>query len=37
MNFYVNVADLHSNEELLEINQIPIIVIEVGLWSPVTW
>jgi hypothetical protein len=35
--FYVNVKELHSNEELLEINDIKIISIEVGLWSPITW
>lgn len=36
-DFYVNVADLHSNAELLELNEIPIISIEVGLWGPITW
>jgi len=35
--FYLNVKDLHSNEELLQINNIKIISIEVGLWSPLTW
>lgn len=35
--YYVNVADLHTNEELIEINEIPIISIEVGLWSLITW
>ena len=36
-NFYVKVKDLHSNEELLELNGIEIISIEVELWSPITW
>ena len=36
-NFYVNVADLHTNDDLLELNMIPIISIEVGIWSLVTW
>lgn len=36
-NFYVNVADLHTNDELLELNRIQIISIEVGIWSLVTW
>ncbi|MEE1227224.1 MAG: hypothetical protein UHM08_09005 [Bacteroidales bacterium] len=36
-NYYVNVASLHTNEELLELNEIPIISIEVELWSLVTW
>lgn len=35
--YYVNVRDLHSNAELLELNKIPIISIEVELWSLITW
>lgn len=36
-DYYVNVKDLHTNEELLELNGVEIISIEVGLWSLITW
>lgn len=36
-DYYVNVKDLHTNEELLELNGVKIISIEVELWSPITW
>ena len=36
-DFYVSVKELHSNAELLELNNIQIVSIEVGLWSPITW
>ena len=40
--FYVNVSNLHTKEELAEINEkmiikIPLIIVEVGIWSPIVW
>lgn len=32
-NYLVKVEDLHTSKELLEINQIPIISIEIGVWE----
>lgn len=33
-NYFIKVKDLHTPKELLEINQIPIISIEIGVWEP---
>lgn len=33
-NYLVMVKDLHTPRELLEINQIPIISIEIEVWEP---
>lgn len=32
-DYLVRVKDLHTPKELLEINQIPIITVEVGVWE----
>ena len=33
-NYLIKVEDLHTPKELLEINQIPINSIEIGVWEP---
>ena len=33
-NYLIKVKDSHTPKELLEINQIPIISIEIGVWEP---
>ena len=33
-NYLIKVEDLHTPRELLEINRIPIISIEIGVWEP---
>lgn len=36
-NLVIHVVDHMTGEELMEVNNLPLISVTVGLWSLITW